>query len=94
VAISGVLETFGGALLIAGLFTRPAALLLAGEMAVAIWKVHSLHGIMAVKDYEFPLSLFAACFALATVGAGIASLDHAIFGEGGKKRTSFKSSKG
>ena len=93
VTISGVLETFGGALLIAGLFARPAALLLAGGMAVAIWKVHSLHGIMAVKDYEFPLSLFAACFALATVGAGIASLDHAIFGEGGKKRTPFKSTK-
>ena len=93
VAISGVLETFGGALLIAGLFTRPAALLLAGEMAVAIWKVHSLHGIMSVKDYEFPLSLFAGCFALATVGAGLASLDHVIFGEAGKKRTSFKTSK-
>jgi putative oxidoreductase len=90
VAVSGVLETFGGALLITGLFTRPVAFLLAGEMAVAIWKVHSAHGIMAVRDYEFPLSIAAACFALATVGAGLASLDHAIFGEGGK-RTAFKS---
>jgi putative oxidoreductase len=93
VAISGVLETFGGALLIAGLFTRPVALLLAGEMAVAIWKVHSLHGILAVKDYEFPLSLAAACFALATVGPGLASLDYVIFGGAGTKRTPFKSSK-
>jgi putative oxidoreductase len=91
VAVSGVLETFAGALLIAGLFTRPAALLLAGEMSVAIWKVHSAHGIMAVRDYEFPLSLGAACFALATIGAGLVSLDHALFGEGGKKRAAFKS---
>src|SRR3989442_14319675 len=33
--IAGVLETFGGALLLLGLFTRPVAFLLAGEMAVA-----------------------------------------------------------
>jgi uncharacterized membrane protein YphA (DoxX/SURF4 family) len=62
-----------------GLFTRPAALLLAIEMCVAIWKVHSLHGYMAVHDYEFPLALAAACFALATLGAGLVSLDHPIF---------------
>jgi putative oxidoreductase len=90
VAVSGVLESFGGALLIVGLFTRPVALLLAGEMVIAIWKVHSGHGIMSVKDYEFPLSLAAACFALATIGPGMASLDHVLFGEGSKKRAPFK----
>jgi putative oxidoreductase len=84
VYVSGILETFGGGLFLLGLFTRPAALLLAIEMCVAIWKVHSLHGLYAVRDYEFPLALAAACFVLATVGAGSISLDHPIF-EGGPR---------
>src|ERR1051326_9426133 len=40
VLVAGVLETFGGLLLILGLFARGAALLLAIEMCVAIVKVH------------------------------------------------------
>lgn len=90
--VAGVLEFFGGTLLLIGLFTRPAALLLAFEMAIAIWKVHSGHGILAVKDYEFPLALCAANFALMTVGAGAISLDHLFLGEGSKARRA-KSSK-
>lgn len=77
--IAGVLETFGGGLLLAGLFTRVAALLLGIEMCVAIWKVHSIHGYLAVHEYEFPLTLAAACFALATIGAGSISLDKPLF---------------
>jgi putative oxidoreductase len=84
-SVAGILEVFGGLLLVVGLFTRPAALLLAIEMGVAIWKVHSSHGIMAVKEYEFPLTLAAMCFVLATAGAGRLSLDHVIFGGNGKK---------
>jgi putative oxidoreductase len=79
VYISGVLEVFGGLLLVLGLFARGAALLLAIEMAVAIWKVHSSAGYLAVHNYEFPLAVLAACFALATVGAGTISLDHPLF---------------
>ena len=81
--IAGVLEVFGGLMLMLGLFTRPAALLLAVEMAVAIWKVHSLKGYLAVPEYQFPLALAAACFALATVGAGAFSLDKPLFEKGG-----------
>jgi putative oxidoreductase len=84
VYVSGILETFGGGLLLLGLLTRVAASLLAIEMCVAIWKVHSLHGIYAVHDYEFPLALAAACSVLATVGAGKISVDHPIF-EGGPR---------
>lgn len=84
--VAGILESFGAVLLFVGLFTRPAALLLTIEMGVAIWKVHSLHGIMAVKDYEFPLALAAGCFALATVGPGPLSIDNLVFGESGKRR--------
>jgi putative oxidoreductase len=85
VYISGVLEVFGGLLLVPGLFTRGAALLLAIEMGVAIWKVHSSGSYLAVHNYEFPLAVLTACFALATVGAGAISLDYPLF-EGGKSR--------
>ena len=84
VYVAGVIETFGGGLLLLGLFTRAAALLLGIEMCVAIWKVHSGHGYLAVHDYEFPLALAAACFALATVGAGLISLDQPLFESGGR----------
>ncbi|GAC1633548.1 MAG: DoxX family protein [Candidatus Acidiferrum sp.] len=86
VYVAGVLEAFGGALLVLGLFTRPAALLLAVEMGVAIWKVHSSGGIMAVHLYEFPLALAAASLALATVGPGVISVDESLLGSG--KRSS------
>lgn len=85
VYIAGVLEFFGGAMLIAGLFARIAAILLAGEMAVAIWWVHLPQGpITAVHNYEFPLALAVASFMLACFGAGIVSMDALIFREGGK----------
>ena len=79
VYISGVLEVFGAVLLALGVFTRAAALLLAIEMGVAIWKVHSAGGYLAVHNYEFPLTMLAASFALATVGAGRLSLDQPLF---------------
>jgi len=82
VYVAGVLEVFGGLLLMVGLFTRPAGLLLAAEMAVAIWKVHSSKGYLAIHEYEFPLALAVACFALATVGAGAFSLDKPLFERG------------
>jgi putative oxidoreductase len=83
--ISGILEFFGGLLLIAGLFTQVAALLIAAEMAIAIWRVHLPQGsVLAVHNYEFPLALAVGAFALATIGAGILSFDQAIFGSRGK----------
>jgi len=82
VFVSGVLEVFGGILLALGLFTRGAALLLAIEMGVAIWKVHSSGGYLAVHNYEFPLAMLAGSFALATVGAGLISIDHPLLERG------------
>ncbi len=84
VGLTGILECLGSGLL----------LMLAFEMYVAIWKVRLVHGVMAVNEYQFELALLAACFALATVGAGVLSGDHLVFGEGGKKRRTAKSSKG
>ncbi len=86
VYIAGVLEFFGGCLLIVGLFTQIAGLLLAGEMAIAIWKVHLPQGgVMAVDNYQFPLAMAVGAFALATLGAGVISLDQLIY-RGGARR--------
>lgn len=78
--VAAILEVFGGALLIVGLFTRIAGLLLAGEMAVALVGVH---GIVRdpgnVHGYEFPLALAVLAFVLATGGAGAISLDQMLF---------------
>jgi putative oxidoreductase len=83
VYIAGVIEFFGGCLLIAGLFTRIAGLLLAGEMAVALWRVHRIIlDPLAVHNYELPLMLAVGAFALASLGAGGVSFDQAIFREG------------
>ena len=74
--VSGLVELVGGACLVLGWQTRPAALLLTGQMAVAIRKVHWKNGLMVSKGgYEFNLSLIAACLALLLVGPGRASLD-------------------
>ena len=81
--ISGLIEFFGGCMLIAGLFTRVAGLLLTIEMAIGIWKVgHLAADPMAVRNYETPLVLAVSAFALATLGAGVVSFDQAIFREG------------
>jgi putative oxidoreductase len=78
--IAGVFEFFGGLLLIVGLFTRIAGLLLAAEMAVALVKVHGMiANPMAVDNYQFPLACAVGSFALAALGAGLISLDHAVF---------------
>jgi putative oxidoreductase len=82
--ISGVLEFFGGTLLIVGLFTRIAGLLLAAEMAVALVKVHGLlSNPTNVHNYEFPLACAVGSFALVGVGAGLISLDQAIYSKRG-----------
>ena len=86
VYVAGVLEVFGAVLLVLGLFARPTALLLAAEMGVAIWKVKSSHGYLAVHEYELELALLVACFALATVGAGGLSIDQPLFERGAKTK--------
>jgi putative oxidoreductase len=78
VYVAGVFEFFGGLCLILGLFTRIAGLLLAAEMSVALVKVHGMFSNpMAVDNYQFPLACAVGSFALAALGAGLLSLDHA-----------------
>src|SRR3712207_2039740 len=45
IGIGGILEFFGGLLLLAGLFTRPVAFILSGMMAVAYFQMHLLGAV-------------------------------------------------
>lgn len=72
----GGTEFFGGLGLIAGLFTRLAALGLAIVMLVAVFKVHWKSGLFAQNGgFEYPLTLLAVNVALLIRGAGPWSLD-------------------
>ena len=78
---AGVLETFGGALIVVGLFTRPVAFLLAGEMAVAYFQAHFPRGFWPILNRGENVVLF--CFVylyLFATGAGPYSLDALIRG--------------
>lgn len=77
--IAGLLEFFGGCLLVVGLFTRLTALLFTVEMAVAIWWVHLGGGVLAVRNYQLPLILCVASFTLLVIGGGPVSLDRLLF---------------
>jgi putative oxidoreductase len=74
--IAGILETFGGLLLALGLFTRPVAFVLAGEMAVAYFMAHAPRGFWPILNRGELAMLFCFVFLyLAAVGAGPWSLD-------------------
>ncbi len=74
--LAGVLETFGGSLLLLGLFTRPVAFILAGEMAVAYFQVHLPRSFWPTINAGQTAALY--CFIwlyLSAAGAGPWSLD-------------------
>jgi putative oxidoreductase len=74
--IGAVLEVFGGGLLFLGLFTRPVAFLLAGEMAVAYFQFHAPQGFWPIMNGGVPAVIY--CFLwlyFSSAGAGPWSLD-------------------
>jgi putative oxidoreductase len=77
--IGGVLEFFGGILIMLGLFTRPVAFILSGMMAVAYWQFHFPMGRWPVQNQGMPAVLFCFIFLyMAARGAGEWSLDALI----------------
>ena len=73
---AGVLETFGGGLLFLGLFTRPVAFLLSGEMAVGYFQFAFPVSFWPVVNNGIPLALY--CFVwlyFSAAGPGPWSLD-------------------
>jgi putative oxidoreductase len=79
---AGILEIVGGPLLILGLFTRPVAFILSGEMAVAYFMVHVHLGPPLLPLLNMGEITVMNCFVflyLAMVGPGAYSLDGLIF---------------
>lgn len=78
----GMLELVGGALLALGLFTRPVAFILCGEMAVAYWMAHAPRGFFPVLNGGDAAILYCFIFLyFAFAGGGAWSLDRAIWGK-------------
>lgn len=80
--IVATLELVGGIALIIGMFSRPIAVLLTLNMLGAAVLVHLSNGIFVESGgVELVLILGAAAVAIALIGPGRASLDHAVFGK-------------
>jgi len=74
--IGGVLEFYGGLAILLGLFTRPVAFLLSGEMAVAYFQFHQPNGLWPIQNHGEPAVLFCFIFLFfAARGGGEWSLD-------------------
>ncbi len=77
--VAGALEFVGGALIILGLLTRPAAFILSGEMAVAYFMVHAPKGFWPVVNQGESAVFYCFAFLYFSVaGAGSWSLDALI----------------
>lgn len=77
--LAGILETVGGALLVLGLFTRPVAFILSGEMAWAYFSSHAAGGFWPIVNRGELAALYAFLFLfLAVRGGGGFSLDGAL----------------
>ena len=75
---AAVLEFVGSLLLIAGLFTRPVAFILSGEMAFAYWMAHAPRSPFPVLNGGDPAILYCFVFLyLAAAGGGAWSVDQA-----------------
>lgn len=78
--LAGILECFGGGLVLLGLFTRPVAFILSGEMAFAYFMAHFPHNhVWPILNHGNEAVLFCFVFLyLSAAGGGTVSLDRAI----------------
>jgi putative oxidoreductase len=82
ITAAGAIELVGGALLLLGLFTRPVAFILSGEMAFAYFMGHMFKGgvdapvfLPLINGGTAAILFCFACLYLATAGGGPCSLD-------------------
>jgi putative oxidoreductase len=76
--LAGLIETAGGALMLLGLFTRPTAFILSGEMAYAYFTAHMTRGTWPIINGGELTVLY--CFLwlfFSAAGAGPISVDRA-----------------
>lgn len=77
---AGVLELVGGALLVLGLFTRPVAFVLSGEMAIAYWMAHAPRSFYPIQNDGDAAILYCFVFLyIAAAGGGAWALDNLLF---------------
>jgi putative oxidoreductase len=77
--IGGLLELIGGVLLLIGLFSRPVAFVLSGEMAVAYWMVHAPQSTFPMINGGDAAILYCFVFLLiAAAGPGPWSIDASL----------------
>ena len=77
--LAGILEFFGGLLIVFGLFTRPVAFILAGQMAAAYFMAHLPNGFWPIQNQGEPAALYCFLFLyLSARGGGRYSVDAAI----------------
>jgi putative oxidoreductase len=77
--LAGVLELFGGGLLVLGLFSQPVAAILSLEMAIAYALVHLPQGVLPILNGGEPAYLFGLIFLyIAFAGGGAWSMDRAL----------------
>ena len=73
---AGVIEVVGGILVTLGLFTRPAAFIMSGEMAIGYFMIHAPHGFWPALNHGEAAILFCFIFLyLAGAGGGPWSVD-------------------
>lgn len=80
IMVAGIIELIGGALLLLGLFTRPVAFILSGQMAFAYFLGHMFKAANPVflpllNGGTLAIALCFTCLYLATAGGGPISLD-------------------
>ena len=77
--VGGMLEVAGGLLILAGLFTRPTAFILSGEMAVAYFRAHWPRSFFPINNFgEITVILCFYFLYLSASGAGAWSLDRVL----------------
>lgn len=78
IGIAGILELVGGILIIIGLWTRPTAFILSGEMAAAYFMAHASAGPLPILNGGELAVIYCFVFLyLAFAGAGAYSVDAA-----------------
>jgi putative oxidoreductase len=73
---AGPIELIGGALVMLGLYTRPAAFVCSGLMAAAYWMAHGTQALLPILNHGEPAALYCFVFLfIAARGGGIWSID-------------------
>jgi putative oxidoreductase len=81
--VAGLIEVFGSLLLMFGLFTRPVALIMSGEMAIAYFYAHQPRNFFPLLNAGEPAILYCFIFLyLFVAGGGCWSLDRLLSRDG------------